>query len=404
MNNATYDVVIAGAGPVGLLLANLLGRRGISCFLAEKRTAEPDWSRAIGVTPPSLAILKETGLHEQFIEGGVHVRHAYVHDDSGTAGRVNFHNIDPEFDYILAIPQSENMRILEDGLESCDNVVFRRGLTLTDADDQRDSVNAAFVEKASGQPMHVTAKWLIGCDGCDSTVRALSGIRHSRTAYASTFVMADYEDTTDWQDDAHLFFTRKGSLESFPLPGNARRWIALNNKQQNGADADFLESQVMRLSGENVQAKRRSPVFRFVPERLIVETFYRRRIILAGDAAHVISPIGGQGMNTGFADAEYLANIIPELLNDETSATRLLHAYTFCRKRAAGYSRRRAASGMWIGTRTGPFLSALRSLLFRRLLLKTPLSKRLPAYFAMLTIPYNRYHAGQRKAENESGG
>jgi 2-polyprenyl-6-methoxyphenol hydroxylase-like FAD-dependent oxidoreductase len=112
-------------------------------------------------------------------------------------------------------------------------------------------------------------------------------------------------------------------------------------------------------------------------------------VILCGDAAHLMSPIGGQGMNTGWADAEFVAEMLHMIERHGACPARLLRAYDRCRRRAAATARRRAAAGMWLGTRTGVVRSLLRDLFMRHLLFRGPLSAHVGPYFAMLTIPYN---------------
>jgi len=383
-------VLIIGAGPVGLLLANLLGKLQIPVFLAEQRTELPDWSRAIGVTPPSLEILKSVGIHEKLEEAGVCIEEALVHDDRGTVGRVGFSELDSEFQHILALPQCDTMRFLADNLARFSSVTVRRGLTLTGLKLEGENIVAEFDSGEVNSRTKLNVSWLVGCDGVESTVRKMGGINFSRRGYGQSFVMADYDDHTALGDHAHLYFKREGSVESFPLPGRRRRWVVLANSMPADADrAAFLERVVAARAGYSLSAGiRQSPVFQFTPECVVVDRLAAGRILLAGDAGHVISPIGGQGMNTGFADAELAATILPRLLADEEPET-LLAVYNKVRSCAARSARRRAALAMWVGTRVGRISSAVRNLSLRALL-KSPLAKNIPSHFAMLSIPYNR--------------
>ena len=111
-----WPVIIIGAGPVGLLLANLLGRQNIRCLLAEKRLESAEWSKAIGVTPPSLDILEKGCLHRPVLEAGVRVKKAIVHDERGPAGSVSFEQIESGFRFILTLPQYDTTKILEKSL------------------------------------------------------------------------------------------------------------------------------------------------------------------------------------------------------------------------------------------------------------------------------------------------
>ncbi len=389
---ARWPVIVIGAGPVGLLLANLLGRQNIRCFLIEKRLVHAEWSKAIGITPPSLEILGKARLHRPVLKAGVRVKKAIVHDERGPAGSVSFEHLESRFRFILTLPQSDTMKILEYSLAQYPSITFRRGLELTELQLAGNCLRATLNDITNGRSQQVFAQYVVGCDGSDSTTRSLAGILFKRKSYRQQFVMADYEDTTPWAGDAHFFFTKDGSLESFPLPGAGRRWVSMvagSNGSEPGEK--FLADRVEHFCGHRIGRMRRSPVFRFTPEKIIVSQPASGRVILAGDAAHVMSPIGGQGMNTGFADAELVASVMPELLGGgRVSSENLLSEYNRRRRRAAESARRRAATGMWVGTRTGRAASAVRRLFFRRILLKPPLSEKLAPYFAMLTIPHRR--------------
>jgi demethylmenaquinone methyltransferase/2-methoxy-6-polyprenyl-1,4-benzoquinol methylase len=215
-------------------------------------------------------------------------------------------------------------------------------------------------------------------------VRELAGIACARKQYRPRFAMGDFADQTGWGDVAHLFFTTRGSVESFPLPGGQRRWIT-------PATIDLV-GRVREITGVDLSASRQFSQSEFQPERLLCDRYSTGRVILCGDAAHVMSPIGGQGMNTGFADAEFLATT----LRDGTNG---LRDYDRQRHRAFRIAARRAARGMWLGTRTSRVASALRSWFLRAVLLRPPVVHRLPAYFAMLTIPRGmRFSIGDRLA------
>lgn len=388
--NEKWPVVIVGAGPVGMLLASLLARRNVRCLVVEKRSGVVEWSRAIGIMPPSLEILAQAGVARELLRAGIAVENAIVHDDFSTAGTVNFSKIESEFNFILSCPQFETLRILERRMVDAKTVELMRGVELAGLEEGENSVQLCLKNTENGSVMHCRTKWVVACDGSTSTVRKLADFNVSHSRYGHTFVMSDYHDVTGWGRDAHLFFTRHGSLESFPLPDNRRRWIA-----QVTGDApsipleEYLERQTLLIADVALKGARDSRMFEFEPERVAVSTLTRNRIVLAGDAAHVMSPIGGQGMNTGFGDANLLAEILPQLLkNGQSGSGKLLQTYNDRRQKSAMVASRRAAMGMWVGTRTGLLQSAVRSLLLRTILFKSPIHKKLAPHFSMLTIPH----------------
>lgn len=380
-------IVIVGGGPVGLLLANRLGQRGIPCLLIEKRLAQPDWSRSIGVTPASLAILKRAGLDAAFIGRGVAVKRARVFDDWNEVGTLDFGGLPTEFPFILSIPQSETMSILTENLHHLPLVTFCTGLELQGMTVEGDRARLSLGVAGGRQEVELTARWVIGCDGHDSTVRFLAGFPFSRQCYTPSFVMADYDDKTDWGREARLYFTRFGSLESFPLPGGKRRWVVLLPPGcEDQGSPNLLESRTSLICGHSLAGLNSSLKTTFVPERLLAHTFFRGRAILAGDAAHVMSPIGGHGMNVGFGDVEHLAGLFPDL-DEPGRAEALLEGYDRRRRVAFEAASRRAAAGMWLGTRTGRHASSVRARCFRWALHSPALSDRLSRHFAMLSTP-----------------
>jgi 2-polyprenyl-6-methoxyphenol hydroxylase-like FAD-dependent oxidoreductase len=128
---------------------------------------------------------------------------------------------------------------------------------------------------------------------------------------------------------------------------------------------------------------------------LLAQRYHCGHIALCGDAAHLMSPVGGQGMNVGFADAGWLATLLAACCREGAAAEPLLAGYGQARRAAARMAIDRAARGMWLGTRRGRLAGLWRDPLLR-LLLAPPLARRLPPYFAMLTLPYTFPAAGQR--------
>jgi 2-polyprenyl-6-methoxyphenol hydroxylase-like FAD-dependent oxidoreductase len=387
-------IVIVGGGPVGLLLASRLGQRGIPCILVEKRLEPPGWSHAIGVTPASLAILKRGGLDAAFISRGVTVERARVFDDWGEVGVLDFHGLPSEFPFILSIPQSETISLLTENLHRLPLVTFCTGLELQALTVEADRVRLSLAVAGGRQAVELAARWVIGCDGHNSTIRSLAGFPFQRRSYSPSFVMGEYEDKTGWGREARLFFTRFGSLESFPLPDRMRRWVVLlpPGCEEPGVPK-LLESRTRLICGQSLEGLGRAQEMTFVPERLLASSFFRGRVILAGDAAHVMSPIGGHGMNMGLGDAEHLAGLFPDL-DEPGRAGPLLELYDKRRRAAFETASVRAAAGMWLGTRTGRHASSVRARLFKWALHSRPMAGRLSRHYAMLPTPSEMAPAG----------
>lgn len=226
---------------------------------------------------------------------------------------------------------------------------------------------------------------LIGCDGHRSPVRQAFGIPYARKRYRVSFSMADFEDGPDMGPEAHLFFTEKGAVESFPLRGGLRRWVVQMDDPKARFGRSELVDCVCARAGIDLKGAGSSDVSWFQPERQCCRHFTEGRVVLCGDAAHVMTPIGGHGMNTGFADAEHVAQMI-EGRRLGASWERQCGAYDRGRQRAFHFSANAAALGMWVGTRRG-LLSRLRSAFLRRYVLRKPWGRLLARHFAMLTVP-----------------
>lgn len=387
-NSFAADVLVIGAGPVGLFLANLLGRAGIKILLLEKRLAETAPSMAIGIMPPSLRLFESIALAAPLIRAGCAVRSAVVHDQTSTLGSLDFTTLPAPFPYILSIPQGELMRLLRERLADCSSVRFMEGCEAIGVRQNSSSATVQVRDVRDGACKELTAAYVVACDGHNSALRRILGVPTTGKQYPVSFVMGDFPDTTTWPNAAHLFFTPNGSVESFPLPREQRRWVALADGPQR--DTDALVRRVRAISGFRLEAAAELWHNSFTPERRLARTFFQERVVLCGDAAHVMSPIGGQGMNIGFADAWHLAAVLRRLCQTHEPHAPLFARYETDRRRAYRIAANRAGRGMWLGTRTGRISSAVRAGIIRHALLRFPLSLHLPQYFAMLTIP-NRY-------------
>jgi 2-polyprenyl-6-methoxyphenol hydroxylase-like FAD-dependent oxidoreductase len=264
---------------------------------------------------------------------------------------------------VLSIPQWQTEMVLEQALP--DGVV-RRGLTVTnlqqfpthveveteisailprqkadrlnstrmtgnsDPGIAAKSTDTASSSKTSSHP--IRAKIVVGADGVNSTVRALCGIERDGGVYiqrpgilhprldlspdpsdprAVRFCMADFPDTTDFGSDPVVFITRAGLTESFPLPGGLRRWV-INDAHGTRFDLEYLISAVRERTGHRLPADDAIGFSAFKVYRYTARRLVDRRVVLLGDAAHVMSPIGGQGMNLGWLNAWHLADVLSE--------------------------------------------------------------------------------------------
>ncbi len=370
-----YDVIIVGGGPVGLLLACLLKQQGLRFRVLERRVEALAYSAAIGITPPSLQILDKLGLAAEFVAAGVQVRDCVVHGESGKLGCVSFREIPDVHRFILSLPQVTTVAILQKHLGQ-EHV--EAGCEVSDV---RQFADHCWVQV--GERM-LTARFVIACDGSRSRVREVIGMRAPGQVSGCHFVMGDFMDRSGLGDEAHLFFTATGAVESFPLPGGQRRWVVQTETHRELSTPGFISELIQRRTGIVVPAADQINESPFTPKRYNCERYYEGRVILCGDAAHGMSPIGGQGMNTGFADAEFLAAVLCH-----ADPLALLPDYDRFRRKAVKAAISRAEWGMWFGTWRGRGRCVLRDGILKLLLCQGPVVRHMGSFYAMLTIPFN---------------
>jgi 2-polyprenyl-6-methoxyphenol hydroxylase-like FAD-dependent oxidoreductase len=304
-------VLIAGAGPVGLTLANELVRHGVAVRIVDKAAARTDKSKALVLWSRSLELFDDAGYVEQFLPAGFPAHGAQISTGKEIVARVSLDSVDSRFPYALMIPQSETERVLEERLAS-HGVTVGRSIELAGFTDKGASVEAT-LKKADGSVETVTADWLVGCDGAHSSVRHGLAFAFEGSTHESHWALADgHISGLEPNDRLHIFWHRDGILAFFPIVGDRWRVVAdMGHAADNDRHADPTLEEINGLL-----AHRGSPGFVMsnpiwlaafrINERKVKE--YRKgRVFLAGDAAHIHSPAGGQGMNTGMQDAFNLA-------------------------------------------------------------------------------------------------
>ncbi|MEJ7647850.1 MAG: FAD-dependent monooxygenase [Nakamurella sp.] len=316
------DVLVVGAGPVGLSAACALLQSGLRLLVVDEQPSVHHTSRAAVVHPRTLEALATIDVAETVV-GRAHCINTFeVRDRDRTLFQLMFDDLPSPYSFIAMIPQDVTEQILVERLETLGGSVFR-GVAVRSLTDGPDAASV-LVEPVGtpGAVVEVRARYVIGADGVHSTVRSCAGIdAGTADAAAESFLLADVtvseQARTALPDDrVLLFLDRAGILVSAPLPDGSHRIVAATDRAPTAPYAD----DVSRLLTDRVPGISACPVravgwgSRFRVQHGVAASLHRGHVLLAGDAAHVHSPAGGQGMNLGIRDAIGAAAAIQDAL------------------------------------------------------------------------------------------
>ena len=309
------DVLIAGAGPVGLTMAAELARYGLSVRIVDKNTQRTNKSKAIVVWARTLELLDRMGpgATERFIEAGLKAEYANIFSSGEQIGQVDLSNVDSPYKFVLLIQQSETERLLEEQLATF-GVKAERQVELKAFEQSADGVTCS-LGHADGSEEKVETQWLIGCDGAHSTVRHALGVSFEGSTMLDDWILADVHISgMQGPPAADIHWHAQGVLAIFPLGGTRYRVIADAGESASSGIGEHrvpgLEEvqQILDVRGpKGLVASDPVWMSEFTINERKVADYRAGRVFLAGDAAHVHSPAGGQGMNTGMHDAFNLA-------------------------------------------------------------------------------------------------
>lgn len=375
----SYDVLISGGGPTGLLLGILLSRYGISNAIIEKQSDINSHSRSIGIHPPSLKVLKKARVLQDIINAGVIIKQGHAMTDiRNKLGTIPFDLLRDHYPFILTVPQNYTEHILQQAVHREEHAELIHPAEVVSF--TQDENEVAITVRQRDNEMSLSGSFLVACDGKNSLIREKTGISSQANTYPYSYVMGDFTDETLLGDDAVIFVTNKGLVESFPLPGNIRRWVVETSDDRSEQNARQLSEIVQERIGTAPNPATNSMLSNFGAERLLASQFRDNRVLLAGDAAHVVSPIGGQGMNLGWLDAAHLAEACDAIINGNAPVDATLDHYALNRKRQAGRAIKRAEFNMALGHQSK--IPGMRNSILK-LLLKPPANRIMVQRFTM---------------------
>jgi 2-polyprenyl-6-methoxyphenol hydroxylase-like FAD-dependent oxidoreductase len=326
MQTTETDVLIVGAGPVGLFLANECARRGLRWRLVEARPSQSEHSKALAIFPRTLEIFDMAGIATPFLEVANRVTQVAVIAHKRQLTRIRFTPNETPYPFVAMVPQDVTERLLAE--ELC-----RKGGTveyetaLVSAVEREGHVNATLDHK--GQRIELTAAFVVGCDGAHSAVRHLLNLPFEGAQYDDSFMLADIETNQALPaDEMQLCPSESGPLAIFPMSATRRRIVATIERPEGDAPSlDLVRTVLAQRGPAGIEAlsMRWSSYFR-VHHRQVAR-LRAGRMFIAGDAAHIHSPFGGQGMNTGLQDVWNLVWKLDLVLRDRGNE-QLLDSYS----------------------------------------------------------------------------
>ncbi|MCI2262895.1 FAD-dependent monooxygenase [Xanthomonas indica] len=383
------DVLIVGAGPSGLALRLALDRLGIASLLVDRHAAGLNTSRAAVIHARTLEVLEPLGVVPRLLAAGVQATRFRVRDGDRSLLQISFDDLPSAHRYALMCPQNATEAILGDGLAPDSATVWRPARLLAFAE-TADGVSAD-LELPEQRQRRVHAQWIVGCDGAHSAVREGAGIAFQGGDYAETFVLADVRMA--WplpREEVSLFFSPQGLMVVAPLPepdGTAgdRHRIVVTVADAIGPPTLAQMQAVLDARGpQSARARIDAMLWSsdFHLQHRVAAHLRRGRALLCGDAAHVHSPAGGQGMNTGIQDAIALAPALQRALRQHDA--RGLDAWATGRHRIARGVVRMTDAMTRAATATGPVARSVRNGLLGLIDHAPPIRHRLAARLAEL--------------------
>ena len=328
---ADTEVLVAGAGPTGLLAAAELARRGVAVRVVDKAPSRSPLSRALVIHARTLELMDLIGIADRFTRHGYPAPGLNIGLTTGNSASIELRQLDTRFPYMLVLPQEQTEEILEAHLGQ-QGVAVEREVELTGIEQRDDGGVASNLRLPGGRKARVRAGYLLGCDGAHSTVRQAAGLAFEGGRQDYVTFLGDVKlDSQFERTRITNFAAERGFVSVLPFLGEYVRIFAVDFAKQQGPPTDELtlaelQDTVDAMAPGRLTLTEPRWLARFRSPSRQVPALRAGRVFLAGDAAHAHSPAGGQGMNSGLQDAGNLAWKLAMVLRGQ-APERLLDSY-----------------------------------------------------------------------------
>lgn len=384
-------ILIVGAGPTGLTLAHELLWRGVKPRLVEKRPSISPIPKALGIMARTLELLAPSGIADDMLAQGVKVPTFSIWTSERQLAHFDFaKGVESSYPFILMLPQHATEAILTDHIVRQGGTV-ERGVELVGLTQQAESVEAV-LRHADGTEEQTSSSFLIGCDGAHSVVRHLLGVPFAGTIVAQRFATGYVRMHWKIPHDQAVACVNRGHLIAyFPLPDGRHQVLSAGPLEESPRGAVALEEiqrEIDVCGPAGARATEPSGLARYQVHRRRVDCYVHQRVLLAGDAAHIHSPLGAQGMNTGVQDATNLAWKLALVAQGHAPA-RLLESYQIERAEVGARVLRADALLTYAAFRRHPLVTAIRDYVAPCLIQHPRIQHFLTGTAASLRISYH---------------
>ncbi len=387
------DILVVGAGPVGLTMAAELARYGVRVRLVDRAPHATETSKALVLWSRTLELMDRMGCTRSFLDAGLRAPGASIRSGGKVLGNPRFEDIASAYNFALMIPQRDTERLLTAHLRSL-GVMVERQVDLTGFMEAPDGIEA-HLRHADGREETIRTPWLIGCDGAHSTVRHGLGLAFEGSAQGDDWLLADVRldgSGASPPDEIATYLHRDGPFVIFPIPGRRARVIATvgrTDAMHPRPDPTLGDVQALidRRAGGGFRASDPVWLTHFRINEGKVTEYRHGRVFLAGDAAHIHSPAGGQGMNTGMQDAVNLAWKLAMVVRGQAHPS-LLDSYSPERSAVGDMMPRNAGRLTDMATLSNPAAQAARNLALRFLLGLDAVRNRMAAQMSEIEVAY----------------